>query len=195
MSLPISKLMNLSTPSAEELKMSKDDKKKLDNNAPMRQTNVKGIKQMSNKNHKYAPNDFDQFNVAMKQDMRDKGMQDLHMAYASAIPQNKQYSFANTEGWIDPAQRRRLTDPNHAPPYDYINGSAFQRFTNDADETTSHNNVDLIRKAHQSYQNYVNRYSMAPGSPNNPGMVNFQNPYMLPSQGMPNMTPAIKPSI
>ena len=167
MSLPISKLMNLSTPSQEDVAMNKDDKKKLDNNAPMRQPNVKGIKKMSNRNHGYTPSDFDQFSIAMKQDMRDKGMQDLHMTYVGAIPQNKQYNFANTEGWIDPAQRRRLTDPNHAPPYDYVNGSNFQRFTNDSDETTSHNNVDLIRKAHQSYQNYINRYTEKPGSPMN----------------------------
>lgn len=195
MSLPISKIMNLGQTDGSNEETTKKGKKfnKLDNEAPKRQNNVKGIKKVVNRNHGYSPADFDQFSIAMKQDMRHKGMQDLHMTYPSAISQNKQYSFPDTEGWIDPAQRRRLTDPDKAPPFDYVNGSNFQRFTNDADEKTSHNNVDLIRKAHLSYQNYINRYTMAPGAPMNPNVGNFQNPYTLPSQIMPNMGTVIKP--
>ena len=181
MSLPISKLMNLSTPSEADVAMEKDSKKKLDNEMPKRYNDLKGLKKIVNKNHSYQVDDFDQFNVAMKQDKRDKGMQDLHMTYPAR--NKKQYAFADTEGWIDPAQRRRLTDPNNAPPFDFVNGSNFQKFTNDADETIAHNNVDLIKRAHQSYSNYISRYDTKPI----PVAVTNQNPYTMPSQRMPNM--------
>ena len=121
----------------------------------------------------------------MKQSRNNKGMQDLYYDFKSKI--KKPYAFEQTDGWIDPAQRRRATDPNHAPPYDYNFGSNFQKFDNDSDEKISHNNVDLIRKAHESYYNSIYRYDAKPLNPMlNPMLNNMQNPHVMPYL-MPNM--------
>ena len=156
MSLPISKLIDLGL-GPEENKNKKIKTRGQLNELPDRYKEVKHLKQISSNNHSFNPEEFDKFNVAMKQGKDNRGMQDLHMNVYSKIKNH--YDFADTEGWIDPAQRRRLTDPNSAPPFDYTFGSNHQRFTIDKDELIAHNNVDLIRKAHESYYNHVNRYN------------------------------------
>ena len=189
--------MDLGIKSERELNDGKNPhlkKNKLDHEFPDRYKGVSGLAKLSHKNHSNEISDLDQFSVAMKQDQRNKGMIGLHMTNASLI-KGKGYGFPDTEGWIDPAQRRRAVDPNHAPVYDYNFGSDFQKYDNDADERVGHNNVDLIRQAHQSYQNHINRYNYKPGSLESK-FASLQSIYTNPAHKMPNMVAAeqMKPS-
>ncbi|MES2577057.1 MAG: hypothetical protein V4589_05565 [Bacteroidota bacterium] len=180
MSLPISKIMNL------DLDENKETKSRATlNEFPERYSKLKGLQEMKGKNHSYDLGQFDRFNIAMKQTKNKKGMSDLYLDIKNKV--KKPYGFEQTDGWIDPAQRRRQTDPNHAPPYDYVFGSNFQKFDNDNDERISHNNVDLIRKAHESYYNFIYRYDAKPLNPmKNPMLNSMQNPMTMPYL-MPNM--------
>lgn len=171
MSFPISKLMSLVSKNEmnDEKLSDKLDSKAMKNEFPDRYKKLRGLMNTSN-NDSYSPSDYDQFNVAMKFNSANKGMQDLHLVVKNNI--KKPYGFEETESWIDPAQRRRATDPNHAPVFDFNAGSDFQQFTLDENEMKSHNNVSLVQQAHQSYYNYVNRYNFAPPK-EGPGLQNI----------------------
>lgn len=162
MSLPISKLMNLNLPlDGSQNKEIKTKSQK--NEFPDRYDKLDFFKKPTNKNSIYELNEMDQFNMAMADNKyKNKSIQGLHLDIKSKV--NPAYSFEGTDGWLDPGQRRRNTDPNSAPPYDYNFGSSYQKFSNDKDETVSHNNVALIQKAHESYYNWLNRYDVKPNT-------------------------------
>ena len=162
MSLPISKLMDLGfekkTKPMENLSKSRG----LQAEYPERFKELKGIQKSTNINRNFIPDDFDQYGVAMRDTKDHRGQVGLSLQVNSKV--KLPYKFYQTDGWIDPAQRRRAVDPNSAPPYEYAGagGSAYQEFENDEDEMVSHNNVDLVRKAHESYYNQINRYNIKP---------------------------------
>lgn len=154
MSFSISKLMNLVDQNKPREMLNEGNP-----DLPNRYKNLKGMKAPNNKNHDFNPYEFDHFNEVMKQSGAKRyDMSSLHLD----LKQRKgtEPIFQETEGWIDPAQRRRAYDPNHAPPFDFVNGAAFQKFGIDKDETTSHDNVSLIQEAHKNYNNYINRYNV-----------------------------------
>ncbi len=157
MSLSISKLMDLvgDKNKGSDLNIENPDIP----NRYKKLTGVKGMIAPNNKNHNYSPYEFDLFNEVMKQSAAKRyDMSGLHLD----LKQKKgtEPIFQETEGWIDPAQRRRAYDPNHAPPFDYVNGAAFQKFGIDKDEQVAHDNVSLIQMAHKNYNNYLNRYNV-----------------------------------
>ncbi len=157
MSLSISKLMDLVGDNNKEKDLIGDRNPDI----PFRYNKIKGVKGMKIKgnNHNYNPSELDQFNEVMKQSAAKRyDMSGLHLD----LKQKKgtQPIFQEMEGWIDPATRRRAYDPNHAPPFDYAIGGAFQKFGTDKDETTSHDNVSLIQMAHANYNKWLNRYNV-----------------------------------
>lgn len=126
---------------------------------PNRYNKLKGMQVPNNTNHNFSPYDFDHYNEIMKQSGAKRyDMSGLHLD----LKQKKgtEPIFQETEGWIDPAQRRRAYDPNHAPPFDFVNGAAFQKFGTEPSENVAHDNVSLIQTAHKNYNNYINRYNV-----------------------------------
>lgn len=153
MSLSISKLLDLA---------GGKEKDPLDNrnpDLPVRYDKVKGIKKSSNKTQTYEPYDYDQYNTIMKPSREDQyNVTNLYLNIKSK-PGVKQ-PFTTSEGWFEPAQRRREYDPNAAPPFDFVFGSEDQEFGTTKSELGSKNNAGLVKQAHVNYMNYLNRYNV-----------------------------------
>lgn len=153
MSLSINKLLNLAGINEKEKMIDKNP------DFPDRYNKVRGLKKPSDKNHNYDAYEFDQFNLIMRPSRDDlENVTNLHLNIKNKL--GTQQPYDTSEGWFDPAQKRRTHDPNKAPPFDFTFGSEDQKFGTDKDEMVSHNNEGLVKMAHTNYMNYMNRYNV-----------------------------------
>ena len=66
------------------------------------------------------------------------------------------------DGSIDPNNIRRKTDPNHALPDTYAQGSLLDKYQLSKDNFRATGNVSLVQKSRMSFDNYKNRFVIPP---------------------------------
>jgi hypothetical protein len=154
MSLSINRLLDLAGKQDERKEMLGKNP-----DIPERYNSIKGMQMSSDKNMGNDPSTYDKFGEVMRQDRQHRYNAtnlylDIHKKNGVALP------IYTLEGYLDPGNRRRMSDPMHAPPPDMSVGTERQIFETGPNEDVAHDNVSLVQLAHQNYNKFINRYNI-----------------------------------